>query len=916
MSRLTGWLYSLRAFLRRNEADRDTAEEIAFHVDRQTRKHESRGLSSAEARRRALHEFGGTTRWREEAREARGSSAIDVIAQDLRYAVRGLIQRPGFTAVAVLTLALAIGANTAVFTVVNGVLLHPLPFQDPDRLMVVSYWPTYAKGRLGAPSLFGRDFVTLSQTNRSFDRVAMLIPYGVRLTGAGDAVTIPGALVTADFFSVLGVKPAIGRTFSAGEGTRWGAGVVVISNKLWRARFASDSTIVGREILLDGESHTVIGVMPEGFDFPGLAAQAPVRDVSPSPGSEYWRAIAVDPTFLDDNGPVIGRLRPGVTRQQALAELTSTAAASFVGLTTGYRSWKPPAEAKANTAAQVLPLRELLLAPPSLSQEEGRNARRPLLFFATAVALVLAIACSNVAGLILMRTMSRTHEIAIRAALGASRRRLVQYALIESLCISTAGAVAGVPLAWAGVRTLLSLAPPGAIPLADQVRVDARVLWLSVGSVLVCGILAGLAPAIFASRQRPQSTLGRGTRVSERHPVLGATTAAAIALALMLLTGAGLLVQSFLRLEAVRLGFDPQGVVVMRIDPGEDRLKSPNARRHLRDEILSELARLPRTVSVGAEDRFLVGASPGYVGPVVVEGRAAPEPNVVVPFVSPDYFRTLGMPLIAGRPFGRADDDTASAVAIVSQSFAAKLWPGQSAIGKRVWMSFLAFPPKNTPEAGDWVSVVGVVGDAVRGSIKRSPPGTVYFPLNRMIAIWQPSLEFSVRTSGDPATAAQAMRHVMHELAPDQPVALLSPLPALVATERAQPLFQARLIAAFSLLALVLAAIGTYSTLAYAVAERMREIGIRVALGAPSASVVGLVLRRGALLALVGVFVGLVGSLALTRALQSTLYQTSATDPRVFAASAALLVLVALAACFVPARRATRVDPIAVLREI
>ena len=405
--------------------------------------------------------------------------------------------------------------------------------------------------------------------------------------------------------------------------------------------------------------------------------------------------------------------------------------------------------------------------------------------------------------------------------------------------------------------------------------------------------------------------------MSQRHPVLEATTAASIAFALILLTGAGLLVQSFLRLQAVRLGFEPEGVVVMRLAPHGDQWWAPVTMRRLRGQVLSGLAGLPRTVSVGVESRYLVGASPGYTGPLIVEGDADTLANVVAPLVSPDYFRTLGVPLIAGRVFTRADDEGTPPVAVVTQSLAAKAWPGQSAIGKRVWISALTFPPKSHPDAGDWGTVVGVVGDAVQGSIRRAAPAMVYFPIDQVTGMLAgPETEFSVRTTGDPATTMRAMRRVMHDVASDVPIEVLSPLSSLVATERSQPLFQARLISTFSLLALLLAAIGTYSTLAYSVAQRRHELAIRVALGAQPADVVRLVVRRGALLAVVGVFVGLAGSLGLTRALQSLLYDTSATDPRIFAAAATLLGFFAVLACVVPARRATRIDPVVELRNV
>lgn len=918
MSRITGWLYTLRSFVRRNAADRDMADEIAFHIDCQTRKHAAAGSSIETARMRALREFGGIVRWREEARRARGSGALDVLEQDLRATLRGLRRSPAFATMAIVTLALAIGASTTVFTVINGVLLRPLPFASADRLMTVSYWPAYVKGWLGAPAMMGRDFVTFQRANRSFDKVALIIPHGAQLTRTGEAETLPGAWVTPDFFAVLGVKPALGRTFSSNDGSTTGSGVVVISNTLWRERFGADSSIVGRTIMLDGQLQTVIGVMPPGFDFPKLPAEAPVRGVTPFPPSEYWLAIAADPMAMNYPGPVIGRLRPGVTLQQAQVELTTMAKGSFVAFAQ-HQDWCCPLPHRLERSAtpQVRPLRDLYLAPPSLSREESRDARTPLLFFAAAVALVLAIACSNVAGLILMRTMSRTHEIAIRAAIGATRWRLMRLVLTESLCISVAGAALGVPLAAAGVRVVLSLAPSGAIPLANQVSVDSRVLALSVAMVLVCGLFAGLAPAIVASHQSPQRTLGRGGRMSQRHPVLETTTAASVAFALMLLIGAGLLLQSFLRLQAVRLGFEPAGVVVMRLAPHGDQWWSPVAMRRLRDQVVSGFSGLRQVSSVGVESRFLVGASPGFVGPLTVEGRVDTLPGVVVSLVSPDYFRTLGVPLIAGRTFTAADDEGAPAVAIVSHSLAAKAWPGQSALGKRVWVDVLDSLPHQLPKPGEWVTVVGVVGDAVQGSVRRAAPGMVYFPIDQVTGILaMPIWEFSVRAAGDPAATMRAMRRVMHDVAPGVPIEVLAPLASLVATERAQPLFQTRLVTTFSVLALLLAAVGTYSTLAYAVVQRRHELAIRLALGAQPANVVRLIASRGAGLALAGVCVGLVGSFALTRALQSMLYHTSATDPRVFAAAAVVLLVVAILACIVPTHRATRVDPIDALREI
>lgn len=907
-------------------AEAELEDEWRFHIESRAADLRASGMSANDALAEAQRQFGDQTELRHDllraqAYRARRRGAIewlDDVGQDFNFAHRSLRRNLGFACVAACTFALAIGASTAVLTVVNGVLLRPLPFASADRLMTVSYWPSFVKGWLGAPAMMGRDFVSYQKSNRSFDHVALVIPHGAQLTGAIGAATLPGAWVSPDFFAVLGVKPALGRTFARDDGTTTGAGVVVISHKLWQQRFASDSSIVGRMITLDSKLQTVIGVMPEGFDFPNLPAQAPVRGISPFPASEYWLAIAVDPMAMSYPGPVIGRLRSGTTPQQAQVELATMAKSSFLTFAQ-HQSWCCPLSRRllSTTAAQVLPLRDIYLSPPSLSPDESRDARTPLLFFTAAVAFVLLIACSNVTALILMRTISRTHEIAIRAALGAPRWRLVQHALIESVCISTAGAVLSVPLAWAGMRLVLHLAPSGVIPLADQVRVDGRVLGLSIAIVLACGILAGLAPAIFAARQSPQATLGRGNRMSQRHPVLEVTTAASMAFALILLTSAALLVQSVLRLQSVHLGFEPTNVLTMRVAPSGSEWRAPAATRRLREQVLVGFAGIPQTTSLGVSTRFLMGASPGFVGSILVEGRDSVS-NVVAPDVSPDYFLTLGMPLIAGRTFTRADDHSAPAVAVVNRSFAAKAWPGQSAIGKRIWNEFFAAQPHRVPTSSEWVTVVGIVGDAVEGSIKRTAPPSIYLPIDQDSGFlgMLSSFEFFVRTAGDQAPTMHAMRQVMHDVAPNVPIEVLTPLSSLVATERAQPLFEARLITAFSIVALLLAALGTYSILAYSVAQRRHELAVRIALGAQPANVFRLILLRGATLAVAGVCAGLAGSFALTRALQSMLYQTSATDPRIFSGAAALLLVVAIMACIIPTRRATRVDPVSALREI
>jgi predicted permease len=718
------------------------------------------------------------------------------------------------------------------------------------------------------------------------------------ITGGNGSEVVNSEAVTSAFFNVLGVSPAIGHGFSPNDGRKGAAPVVILGDALWRTRYAADPNIVGKTITMEQAaffspgttSYTVVGVMPAGFDFPTeRQLWLPSDD---GPGAQGFTIVE----------PVVARLKPGVTREQAQAELESIARSLPVD------SHMVPRAA----VARVLPLAQLLV----------RNAERSLLVFAGAVAFVLLIACANVANLMLARAAARTQEMAVRTTLGAGRGRLVRQLLTESTLLSVMGAVAGIPLAIVGVRALLALAPAGSIPRVNEIRVDATVLAFTITVALVTGIAFGLAPALQASRRAPGESLGHGARVTKgRHRLRNALAVSEIALALMLLTGAGLMVKSFLRLRAVDLGFHPDHVVTTSVELPSSKYATAEQMEDFHTRMLAALERLPEQTAVGAVSfRPFAG---GMNLALSVEGKPELPGGAWTPTASADYFRTMGIPLLSGRTFTAHEEETATAVAVVSRSVADRAWPGENAIGKRVafrWRADTTSPP-------DWLTVVGVVGD-IRQELTEPPSAAVYQPISQGAGLSNPFLarlgvhdlgalrrmSYVVRTSGEPAVVERAMRDAVHRVEPDIAVQSPSPMSEVVAASRSEPLFQARLLTAFSFIALLLAAVGIYGVLACSVSERTREIGIRMALGAESSQVVEMVVRRAALLAALGIAIGAAGAFATTRVLSKFLYAVSATDPMTFAVTAIALAVVALIAGALPARRASKVDPLVALR--
>jgi putative ABC transport system permease protein len=855
------------------ESEMDT--ELRFHIEAFAGDLVRSGVTREEAVRRARIEFGGVERAKEECREARGVSFVESLLQDLRYGMRVLRKNSGFAAIAILTLALGIGANTAVFTVVNGVLLRPMPFPEANRLFLVSLTPRNALFEWH-PGVADTDYSAFREQDEVFEQIASFsIGTTANLTRAGDPAQIPVTYVTPEFFPTLRTNPALGRGFVAGEGEPGHNDLAVLSDELWKERFESDPGILGKIIQLDGVGHTVIGVMPPGFAFPGAKAWMPLA-IRYDGHNSYTR-------------PVVGRLKPGVSPQQAQAELEIFAERLPLG----------PGESRNDRLPQIIPLKDLLVA----------NIRPSLLVFAGAVAFVLLIACANVANLFLARATGRGQEMAVRSTLGASRWRLVRQLLTESTLLSLAGGAAGILLAFWSVRALAALAPAGKVPRLEMIRIDGWVLAFTFSLSVITGIVFGLAPAFQATWRNRRESLGQaGRSVTASHEGMrGVLTISEIALALILLTGAGLMLKSFLRLQAVNPGFSPHSVMTMTVDLPDSTYTTANQMQAFHTRTVEELSRLPGVLAAGAVNWVPLGQ--GLVmGTFQVEGSQRP-PGFMVdkPCVSPGYFRAMGMPVLRGRAFTENDNETAAGVVIVSHLVARTLWPLENPIGKRISM-------EDNPKPEDWLSVVGVVDDVKQQGLAKKSEPAIYQPY---LQVSRPGflshMTFVARAASRPESVAGGMRAVLRSVDKNQPISIAT-MDSLIATTTAEPQFQARLLATFALVALALTIVGLYGVLAYSVAQRTREIGVRMALGAQNVDVLQMLLRRALVIISAGIALGGAGAFALTRVLVNFLYEVKPNDLPTFAAVSLALSFAALAACYAPARRAMRVDPMVALR--
>jgi putative ABC transport system permease protein len=877
----------LRSLFLKSQVEQELDDELQYHIERQTEQNVRLGMSPEKARDAARKAFGGVDQAKERSRNASGVSWIEEVGQDLRYGARMLLKNPGFTLIAVITLSLGIGANTAIFSVVYAVSLRPLPYKDADRLVVV--WESSPARNFPQVQVNPDNFADWRDQNHVFTDMAAFSDDQISvLTGDGEPEEVASHIATPNLFPLLGVEAALGRVFTPDEGRPGQPRVVLISNSLWQRRFGGDPTVIGRKLIINRGEAMIVGVMPAGF-------QWSVRRGSGVPRpAELWTPYALPKDHSVWRGrfmTAIARLKPGVSLEQAQAEMTAIAA----------RLEKQYPAYNAEFSAKVVPLRDQLYG----------DVRQALLMLLGAVAFVLLIVCANVANLLLGRAAIRSKEIALRSALGASRLRIVRQLLTESLLLAVVGGAAGLLLAGWGVDALVSLSPPALLNL-PRVRINAQALIFTLGVSLVTSLVIGLAPAWDSSRLNLHDTLkesGRnisGGRQSRR--IRGLLIITEIALALVLLVGAGLLINSFTQLQAVNPGFNPRNVLTMRVSlPWQ----YPERRRiEFFKQAVERLQAIPGVQAAGAITPPALpfnGPPPGTR--FFIEGRprppAAQEPTTYVCVSDANYFRAMQIPLRRGRLFTEQEATAAHRVVLINEALARKYFPNEEPIGKQLTIQF-RLPSQNPPS-----EIIGIVGD-VKQINPESPAGpAVYWPHSEWIS---PVMTLVVRTQGDALNVTAAASGVIRSLDPEQPVAEVRTAESLMAKSMAQARFNTLLLAVFAAVALILASVGIYGVMAHAVTQRRHEIGIRIALGAQTGDVLKLVIGHGMRLVLVGLAIGLIGALGLTRLTKHMLFGVSATDPMTFAVIALLLTLVALLACWIPARRATKVDPLVALR--
>jgi putative ABC transport system permease protein len=804
---------------------------------------------------------------------------VNTLAQDIRYGLRILARSPGFTAAAVLVLALGIGANTAIFSVVNAVLLKPLPFGHPARIVSVPHVPPQdifpgQKTFAVSPA----NYLDWKAQNDVFEHMAILTDGTTTLTGAGDPQSVGTGYVSAEFFAVLGLKPRLGRLFAQGDDEP-GQRVAVLSEEFWKTRFGSNPSAVGGSIALNGQQYSIVGVLPSGQAYPA--------------GLDVWVPLVFSPEEKAVRGMhdynVLARLKPGVTLDGARAQMNAIAARLAVQYPKDDKGW----------GATVIPLHEELVG----------DVKPALLVLLGAVAFVLLIACANVANLVLARTLGRRKEIAVRAALGATRPRIAQQLFIETTLISLAGGALGVAIAGLGLHGIVAFLGDR-MPRTTEIRLDAPVLAFTFGVSLLTGLLAGVIPAVRLTRGDQAEALKQGGRSDSdagSPAARNALVVAEVALALMLMVGAGLLVRSLGRLRGVDPGFDPKNVLHVPAGIPDEKYTTPEARRAFYARVLERVRALPGVEAAGGMNTLPLSTN-GSIQPFAIEGRAAgamtDQPEVAVRVLTPGTLKTMRIALRGGRDFTAADDERAPAAILVSEAMAKRFWPGENAVGKRLTLTFF---PQTVRE------VVGVVADVkLRGLADLEPVAAIYLPHAQMPGT---NMSLLVRTDRNPRGVASAVTAAIRATDPEQPVEGIGTMDEYLRDSLSHQRFNVLLLTAFAALALGLAAVGIYGVLAYAVRRRRREIGIRMALGADVTALLRLVVFQGMRPALVGLGIGLAGSLALGRVLTSLIYGVSPGDPLTLAAVSLLLVLVSLAACALPAWRATRIEPNRVLRE-
>lgn len=801
---------------------------------------------------------------------------METLLQDLRYATRMLLKKPSFTIIVVLALGIGIGANTAIFSVVNAILLRPLPYKNFDRISMI--WMSNPKLGVSEDWHSYPNYVDYKEQNQVFEDMAAFNTRSFNLTGAGDPVRVVGVWNTASLFSVMGVDAALGRTFTEDEQEPGKDMVVVLSNGLWRRNFGGDASVIGQQISLNGINRTVIGVMPPSFSFPEKT-------------TEFWVPLTITPQRKQARNAIsykaVGRLKPGVTLAQAQADMAVIA---------------KRLDDQYSQSDYGVNLR-------LIHDQETHTVRSALFVLLGAVGFVLLIACANVANLLLARAAMREKEVAIRLALGARRWRIIRQLLTESVLLGIIGGAVGLLLAVWGLSALVALAPAD-IPRLDQTGIDARVLAFTLGISLVTGLIFGLVPALQASRPDVNDALkegGRGSTGGGGARIRNLLVVSEIALSLVLLVGAGLLIRSFMRLQQFELGFNPEHLITMRVQLPGSKYKERKQVAEFFQQLFERIEAVPGVQSAGAISAMFLDDTPNSTN-FTIEGRPSPTgvEAIEVPFdaVSAKYFKVMGIPLIRGREFDDRDALGTPPVAIINETFANRFLPGEDPIGKRY---VYGGPAPDNP----WITIVGVVGDMRRTGFDRPVRPETFLPQSQNP---DNALTIVARTSTDPASFAGMLRDQVWSIDRDQSVYDIKTMDQTLSQMLSQRRFNMLLLGVFASVALLLAALGIYGVISYSVSQRTHEIGIRMAMGAQSRDVLALVVRHGLVLTGTGIGAGLIASFGLTRLMATLLYGVSATDPVTFIAIPLVLAGVALGACFVPARRASRVDPIEALR--
>ena len=891
LNRVRSWW---RGIFQRSLVQNEMEAELQFHVEARAEELVQSSVPRAEALRRARLEFGGMEGAKEECLEARGASCLDNLMQDLRYGARTMMRAPGFTTMAVLALALGIGANTAIFSVVNAVLLRPLPYDQPDKLVQLWHVPPQATfpGIAEFP-VSPANFLDWRSQTQSFEGMSAYGRGSYTLTGNGEPETFRMIAVTDGMFSILHARPLLGRGFVSGEDEPGHEQEVVLSYGVWRRRFAGNPDIVGKSITLNARAFTVIGVMGPDFEFP--------ISTDPSLQAQMWKPLAwsdQDRAVRDNhNYAVVARLKPGVAVKQAQNELDGISNRLAQEYPSENKGW----------GAIAVPLRDDLVG----------DVRPALLILLGAVVLVLLIACANVANLVLVKALTRRKEQAVRVALGATRRRLLQQALAETLLLALAGGALGLVFAHYGVILIVKFLAQR-LPRSSEISLDGWVLAFTAGISLLAGFAAGLAPAFRAAKtdvnEALKQGLGRATSDSGGSRTRDLLVVSEVALSLMLLIGAGLLIRSLWMLHQVNPGFEAAQVVTMEVAVPIGKFTEPAQQIGYFNRVLDRIRTLPGVQAAGLIDSLPLSDN-GSMQPIALEGRPpvamADMPEVDVRLISPGYLGAMHLPLLEGRGVDDSDVAGRPGAVLISESMAKLFWPNESAIGKRLTLYFFPDQPR---------VVVGIVGDVKLYAVNETQrKATLYFPVAQLTAprgaaFQSFGMNLAVRTGAAPVNMASTVGLAIHEVDPGIPVQNVRTMDEMISESLSPQRFTMLLLGAFAGLALLLAVVGIYSVTSYSVSRRTNEMGIRVALGARRTDVLMLVIRHGMMLALIGSVIGIAGALLLSRVIRSQLFGVQPTDPATFVAAACGLMIVVLAASYIPARRAMRVDPMVALR--